>query len=133
MNNTGTPEKAVGSRPEILQQAFACFNDYVTGIVGPRKAREFCEHSYTTIEKYFRNLSAFEIKPDSGLEVLPAELSEREILAFSVWMQQYLKELKAFMIGLGRVDPVRITIEFRDGLEAIGFYEFFEQARELEY
>ncbi|GAB4370362.1 MAG: hypothetical protein Kow0042_12590 [Calditrichia bacterium] len=118
---------------EVITQAFHKFYEYVKEAAGEKKAGEFAQSSYRTIEKYFRNLAAFGLTDNFHLEIKNRTLSDKEILAFSVWMLQFLKELKSFMIGLGKTDPQKITGELETQLKALGFYDYFEQAKELSY
>ncbi|HFE64665.1 hypothetical protein B1H10_04905 [candidate division KSB1 bacterium 4484_188] len=118
---------------EVLKQAFTFFFAYVAEATGKKQALEFARKSHQIIEKYFHNLGNFKISKNGQLQIKAAKLSDKEILAFSVWMQQFLKELKNFMIGLGRVDPKEITRDLQEELKELGFYEFFEQAKELNY
>lgn len=125
--------KAAVDTPAVLQRTFAAFRDYVAEVTGPKKAAEFAAHSYQTILKYFRNLTVFRVDKKLNLVIQNGELSDREILAFSIWMLQFIKEMQRFMIGVGHFDPLPITREMEPALRSLGFYEYFEQARELNY
>ncbi len=118
---------------KIFRKTYQLFFQYVADVVGDRKARAMAEQSYQTILKYFRNLATFELGNGSEINVGKPDLTDKEILAFSVWMQQLLKELKNFMIGVGHIDAEAITKEIQEPLKELGFYDFFEQAEELNY
>lgn len=118
---------------EVLKKAFTFFFAYVAEATGKKQALEFAQKSHQTIEKYFHNLGNFKVAKNGQLQIKMAKLTDKEILAFSVWMQQFLKELQNFIIGLGKVDPQEITRDLREELKESGFYEFFEQAKELNY
>lgn len=117
----------------LLQDTFRQFYKYISAAAGEQKAGEFARKSYQAIGSYFRNLSVIQLGEAGQLEISNKNLTDKEILAFSVWMQQFVKELKNFMIGLGKVDAVTITQELQGPLQDIGFYDFFEQAKELTY
>lgn len=61
------------------------------------------------------------------------EISENDLLAFAVWMQQFIRELKGFVVGIGNLDIRMLTEEVSEELEQSGFYEYYRQAQELEY
>jgi len=126
---------AADSRPasEILEQTFAQFFKYVADATDQAKAMDFARQSYQTIQAYFHNLSAFQLEENGGLKIDKEDLTDKDVLAFSVWMQQFLKLLRNFMIGLGRIDPAYITQHLQTSLKELGFYEYFEQAKELNY
>jgi len=121
------------STGNILKQAFTRFFDYSVEAVGYKKTKEFASHSHNVIQGYFRNLQIFQLGEEGQIAVLNEKLTDKDILAFSVWMQQFLKELKDFMIGLGKPDAARITGELQGSLKSLGFYVYFEQARDLDY
>ena len=102
-------------------------------VIGEKKAREFAEMSYKKVGSYFRSLAEIQFTEDNHIKIFNKEISEKNVLAFSMWMQQFLKELKEFMIGLGRVEATQITAELREQLQSVGFYEYFEQAKKLDY
>ncbi len=118
---------------QILEKAFDCFFDYVSGLVGVKKAMEFAEESHKVIEKYFSSLSYLQLEQGSKIKFINTDVSDKEILGFSLWMRQFLKELKEFMIGLGKVEPEEITGDLSHSLRAIGFFDYYEQAKELKY
>ncbi len=131
MEANAAPETRPAS--EILEQTFARFFEYVAEAADRSKATDFARQSYQTIQAYFHNLSAFQLNEDGGLKIDKEELTDKDVLAFSVWMQQFLKLLRNFMIGLGRIDPAQITEHLQPSLKQLGFYEYFEQAKELNY
>jgi hypothetical protein len=117
----------------ILEKSFDRFFNYVAGFVGEKKALEFAEKSHQEIEKYFTNIVDIELGQGCKIKFIQNDLSDKEILGFSLWMRQFLKELKDFMIGLGKVDPEEITGDLKQELRSLGFFEYFEQAKELKY
>jgi hypothetical protein len=117
----------------ILEKAFDRFFDYVAGFVGEKKALEFAEKSHQEIEKYFTNIVSIKLEQGRRIRFNQDDLSDKEILGFSLWMRQFLKELTDFMIGLGKVDPEEITGDLNQKLKSLGFFEYFEQAKELKY
>lgn len=133
MSSNHQKEKIDRARIQVLQKTFQQFRDYIRNIVGDKKAAEFALRSHQTIQPYFRNLTNFQIGTDLNLQVQKQELTENEILAFSVWMFQFIKEMKSFMIGIGRVDPRQFTRDLSKPLQEMGFYEFYEQAGEFDY
>jgi len=61
------------------------------------------------------------------------QLTETDFLAFTVWMQQFVKEAKNLLVGAGKINIRHITATRETELEAVGFYELFRQAEELDY
>ncbi len=127
MNN----HKPVGA--EILMKTYELCFRYALQLVGPQKAKQIMQNSYQTILPYFHVLKSFKIQTNGHLSVKNKELSENEVVGFAVWMQQFVKELKEFMVGLGKTDIEDITSEIRERLNEIHFYEYYHQAQELEY
>ena len=91
------------------------------------------DSSYEQIRSYFQVLTVFKISQKNELLIGQSNLSDKELLAFTVWIQQFIKELKQFMVGLGKLNIETLTTEIKDQLEEIGFYEYYKQAKELEY
>ena len=91
------------------------------------------DSSYQKINSYFQLLSQFQISEKNELIIEQDNVSDKELLAFTVWIQQFIKELKQFMVGLGTLNIETLTEEIKEQLEEIGFYEYFKQAMELEY
>ena len=54
-------------------------------------------------------------------------------MGFSIWMHQFIAELKKFMVGIGKVDPKVILGKWGDSLKPTGFFEYFKQAKDLKY
>ncbi len=133
MSSHHQKEKIDHARIQVLQKTFQQFRDYVRNIVGDKKTAEFALRSHQTIQPYFRNLTTFQVGTDLKLQIQKNALSENEILAFSVWMFQFIKEMKNFMIGIGRVDPRQVTRELNKPLQEMGFYDFYQQASEFDY
>jgi hypothetical protein len=121
------------SANQTLKKTFDLFNRYVVQIVGEKKSFELATNTLLSIEGYYKGLTVFKLHEDHQLEIDSSEITEKEILGFSIWMQQFLKEVKELMIGLGRVDVKEITAELKVELEALSFYDYFEQAKELNY
>lgn len=117
---------------EVLQQTFYLCYKYVAEAADPKKALSLARDSHTYMLNYFKNLQKFRVEKDGKLTV-SSEISENDILAFSVWIQHYLSRLKDFMIGLGTVDPHEITAGVKQFLNDLKFYEFYNQAEKLSY
>lgn len=117
---------------QLLQKTYSIYFEYVVYATDKIKAHQLAKKCYDNLTDYFKNLKKFEIQNNGGITTLQ-NLSENDILAFSVWMQQFLEELRGFVIGLGKVDPEEITVEIREQLKEINFYEYFEQAKALNY
>jgi len=120
------------SLEEIIKKAYTRFFFYVAQATDTIKAHELALLSHRIISKYFHNLKNFELDKNGQIKVRD-EISVKEILAFSVWMQQFIKELRKFVIGLGKIDVKKITAGLEKELQSLNFYEFFEQAAELSY
>lgn len=121
-------ERSIG---QILEETFDLFFAYGESIVGQRKSTEFARNTYKSVESYFRSLSNIQFLEDHHIKIKAECISEKEILGFAIWMQQFLTTLKNFMIGLGEVDAKMITESLKEELLPLNFYEFFEQAKEL--
>lgn len=91
------------------------------------------DSSYQKIIPYFQLLSQFKISDKNELIIEQSNIGDKELLAFTVWIQQFIKELKQFMVGLGKLNIETLTEEIKEQLEEIGFYEYYKQATELEY
>jgi hypothetical protein len=89
--------------------------------------------SYQKIKPYFQVLAKFEITNKNELKITQGTITDKELLGFTVWIQQFIKELKQFMVGLGKFNIESITVEIKDELEEIGFYDYYKQAMELDY
>lgn len=124
---------AGGNVARLLSETYKLFFSWAAGLVGPSMARKLAHQSHAAIESYFHNLKLFVLSQDARLEPPNAHLTDNEVLAFTVWMQQLQKEIRGLMVGLGKADPRQITAELKDRLQPLGFYEFFEQAMELHY
>ena len=48
-------------------------------------------------------------------------------------MHQFIVELKKYMVGIGKVDPHIILGKWGDPLKSTGFFEYFTQAKDLNY
>ena len=126
-------EKETSNSVQLIQKTYRQFYDYVQQIVGQKKTSEFAQTSYRTILNYFRNLNIFRIDSGTELRISTGQLSENEIIAFSVWMFQFIKEMKNFMIGIGKVNPREITADLTQPLQEIGFYEYYDQAAQYDF
>lgn len=116
---------------ETLQKAFDFFYGYSVSIVGKKKAEEFTRSSYEAVQSYYPNICLILLEDDCRIQFAEDEITEKEVLGLAIWMQHLLTALKKFMIGLGKVEAQNITKDIKDQLEALNFYEFFEQAKEL--
>jgi hypothetical protein len=121
------------SSQQILRKSFRIFFNYAAGFVGEKKTLEFAEKSHENICRYYRHLSDIQLSEEGKIRFAQNKITDSEILGFSLWMRQFMEELKSFMVGIGRTDPEEITAEMKDELKTIGFFEFYEQAKELKY
>lgn len=126
-----TPENAIN--PQLLQHLYSLCYNFSASLIGKKKTREMLEESHKKISEYFQVLPIFQISNGNELIIGNKNISDKELLAFTVWIQQFIKELKNFMVGLGKFDIKTLTAEIQDELEAVGFYEYYKQAMELEY
>ena len=119
--------------PQLLQHLYTVCYNFSASLIGKKKTREMLETSYQKILPYFQALSIFEINNKNELKITQSTISDKELLGFTVWIQQFIKELKNFMVGLGKFNIQSITVEIKDELEEIGFYDYYKQAMELDY
>ncbi|MCK4892716.1 MAG: hypothetical protein KAJ16_07590 [Calditrichia bacterium] len=126
-------EKANLLDPDILNNAYSQFFLFVSEYVGDKKAKEFARQSYLTTEKYYRGISVIIVDDQNRIRLKKIEVTDREILGFSIWMHQFIAELKKFMVGIGKVDPKVILGKWGDSLKPTGFFEYFKQAKDLKY
>lgn len=119
--------------PQLLQHLYTVCYNFSASLIGKKKTREMLETSYQKILPYFQALSIFEINSKNELKITQSTISDKELLGFTVWIQQFIKELKNFMVGLGKFNIESITVEIKDELEEIGFYDYYKQAMELDY
>lgn len=109
-----------------------CFG-FAASILGNKISGELLQSGYKTILQYFHSLQNFSVTEDWRLQINCEEISENDLLAFAVWMQQFIRELKGFVVGIGNLDIRMLTEEVSEELEQSGFYEYYRQAQELEY
>ncbi len=119
--------------PDLLNKAYTQFFQFVSEFVGEKKAREFSRQSYQITQKYCSGISTFQIDDQNQLHIKNFELGDREILGFGIWMYQFIEELQNFMVGIGKVDPIRILGKWAGDLKPTNFFEYFHKARELKY
>jgi hypothetical protein len=118
---------------ETLRNLYRLLFNFSSSLIGKNKTRELLDNSYNKILPYFQPLKGYHIDELNDLNLESKIVTEKEFLSFTVWIQQFIKELKNFMVGLSKLEIQTITSEIKDELEEIGFYEFYEQATELEY
>jgi hypothetical protein len=116
---------------EIIRETFSKFHAFVAQFVGERKADEFSQHSYRLTCRYFSSLESFRIDEKNVLNSEHQNLQDRDILGFSLWMYNFVGELKNFMIGVGNIEVTTIVGSLQPTLEQAGFFEYFQQAEEL--
>lgn len=119
--------------PDILNNAYSQFFLFVSEFVGEKKAKEFARQSYQTTEKYFRGISVMVVDDKNRIRLKKIEITDSEILGFSIWMHQFIAELKKYMVGIGKVDPNIILGKWSDPLKPTGFFEYFKEAKDLKY
>ena len=118
---------------EIIREAFTEFHRFVTQFVGERKTDEFAHHSYRLTCRYFSSLESIHFNEKNELNSEYHNLQDRDILGFSLWMYNFVGELKNFMIGVGDIEATAIVGSLQPILEPSGFFEYFQQAEELKY
>ncbi len=116
-----------------IRQIFFAFRDYITEVTDPHKADQLARESYQTILGYFRNLKKFSLDQDGILTVEGNQVNDHDLLAFSVWMQQYIREVQKIMIGLGEVRPEKIVKSLAAEIPDSPFFDYFREAAELVY
>jgi hypothetical protein len=119
--------------PQLLQHLYTLCYNFSASLIGKKKTREMLESSHRQIQPYFQVLSKFKVTDDNGLKIELKTITDKELLGFTVWVQQFIKELRKFMVGLGKLTIESITSEIKDELEEVGFYEYYKQATELDY
>jgi len=119
--------------PDILNHAYSQFFLFVSEFVGEKKSKEFARQSYQTTEKYYSGISDIVVDDKNRIRLKKIEITDREILGFSIWMHQFIVELKKYMVGIGKVDPNTILGKWSDPLKPTGFFEYFKQAKDLKY
>ncbi|NIV04510.1 hypothetical protein GWN26_12280 [Candidatus Saccharibacteria bacterium] len=118
---------------ELLKQVYINCSNYSLSIIGEKKSKSLLHASRQTILPYFPNLESLQLDGKGQLQINTKEIGERELLAFVVWIQQFIRELKTFLVGIGHLDIQMLTSDIKEQLEKIGFYEYYRQAQELEY
>ncbi len=117
----------------LVEKVFERCFEFSRNIVGEKKTSELFGESYRKILPYFHVLTKFQIGADHRLMVKGNSINENEMLSFAVWIQQFLRDLKQFMVGLGHVEIEQITAALEKQLQASDFYKFYHQAQELDY
>lgn len=118
---------------ELLQRTFnSCFL-FAEAHIGAQATGEIFQDSYRKILDYFPNLDIFYIDSNLLLQVDGANPDENQLLAFAVWIQQFIREFQQMMIGLPEIDIRKLTLEAAEALENAGFYDFYQQASQLRY
>lgn len=118
---------------ETLRNLYRLLFNFSSSLIGKNKTRELLDDSYEKILPYFQSLKRYHINETNDLVLESKIVTEKEFLSFTVWIQQFIKDLKKFMVGLSKLDIQTITSEIKDELEEVGFYEYYKQATELEY
>lgn len=119
--------------PELLTGVYNSCYTYAASLIGNKKSRELLQSSYNTILPYFHSLKKFSVDESGQLRINAAEITDSELLAFTIWIQQLIRELKDYVVGLGSLDIHTLTGEISNDLAEIGFYEYYQQAAELKY
>jgi len=117
----------------LVEKVFTQCFEFSRQIVGEKKTAELFSESYRKILPYFHVLTKFQIGTDHQLMVKGDSINENEMLSFAVWIQQFLRDLKQFMVGLGHVEIEQITAALESQLNDAGFYRFYHQAQEFDY
>lgn len=119
--------------PQLLQHLYTLCYNFSASLIGKKKTREMLKSSHQQILPYFQVLSKFKVTDNNELKIDLKAITDKELLGFTVWLQQFIKELRKFMVGLGKLTIESITSEIKDELEEVGFYEYYKKATELEY
>ncbi len=119
--------------PDIFLTVFTAFKSYVEAHYGEGEAAYFFHLSREKILPYFHPVKQFVVNEAGDLVIQADELDERFLLAFAAWLQQAMKEISREILGLPLPSIETLTESHKSTLEAVGFYEFFRQAGELEY
>ncbi|NOX38827.1 MAG: hypothetical protein GXO78_14950 [Calditrichaeota bacterium] len=119
--------------PEIIKKTFDLCRSFALNILGTELTTQFLKDSYRKILPYFHVLKHFKLNDTAHLNIAKNTLTDKELLSFAVWMQQFLKEIQHFMIGLEKIEIESLTESLKEPLQQMGFYEYFHQAEELEY
>ena len=118
---------------EMLQKVYLSFHAFVADFVGDKKAEEFARQTYRLTGRYYRKLESLQLNGNNILNSENEFIEDPEILGFSLWMNNFVNELKSFMIGVGDIELDTIVGPLRNSLEKTGFFEYFQQAEELKY
>ncbi len=118
---------------ELFQEVFTALKEFVEERYGEGESLYFFRISREKILPYFHHAGQFDVDDRGELVLKEAVVNDRYLLAFAVWMQQYLKEVQQEIIGLTIPEIEALTEAHKTSLETSGFYEFFHQAEELEY
>ena len=118
---------------DIIREAYSTFFAFISRFVGQKKAEEFSHLSYRLTCRYFSSLETLRLNEENVLTSEYQHLKDRDILGFSLWMYNFVSELKNFMIGVGDIDVSEILGPLKPTLEEAGFFEYFQQAEELKY
>jgi hypothetical protein len=118
---------------DIIREAYSRFFAFVSQFVGEKKTDEFSQNSYRLTCRYFSSLESLRLNDENVITSEYQHLKDRDILGFSLWMYNFVSELKNFMIGVGDIDVSEILGPLQPTLEEAGFFEYFQQAEELNY
>ena len=118
---------------DALQKVYLSFHSFVAEFVGDKKAEEFARQTYRLTCRYYRKLESLKLTEDNILNSENELLEDPQILGFSLWMNNFVNELKKFMIGVGDIELDTIVGSLRTSLETTGFFDYFQQAEELKY
>ena len=127
---TTSTETAISN--DILSTVFESCRSYAAPLIGAQETDHVLSLSHRKILPYFQNLASFSFDVE-GLKINKEQLSDHELLAFAVWIQQFVREFKSMMVGVHDLTIHKLTADIEQQLNAIGFYEFYEQAKQLEY
>ena len=121
---------ATVSTSELLSGAYTACTAHVIAVVGEEIHRDLLASSREAVLPYVPPLKAITARNGS---LAIAEAGDREVFAVAMWLQQYLREIRAFMVGIPPFDVRDLTADIREDLAAVGFYDYFEQAQDLKY
>ncbi|RMF59302.1 MAG: hypothetical protein D6748_06745 [Calditrichaeota bacterium] len=115
--------------PSIYERSLRYFSKWL----GASRTTHLAQEAYEKIVDYFPNLQMIFSLKEETLQVSPQPVDEKRLIAFAVWLQQFVKLCKQNLVGIGEPDIMEITDPLKDVLESNGFYQFYQDAQELEY
>lgn len=117
----------------LLGRVYTICYEFGVTLLGKRTSETYMRSSRETVLPYFPYIKKFSINEEKNLQIEGENITDKELLAFAVWMQQFIREMKHLLVGIGHLDIRHLTEEIQGELEQAGFYEYYRQAQKLEY